>query len=355
MAAVCLAALALSFASLYVIERPFRQYARPMQVNRRLVVTAALAMLAAFAGGLLIVAKHGFPSRIDAVAARFLDAEHEKFLHPYECLSVGQTIVPPSAACRLGRADVEPHTLLWGDSHSLATALALEQVAQRAGSAVLYAAAADCPVGIGFSIDAASGPSFVSDAAYQYCQQYNQQMLQLALSTPGIHAVVLSSRWTNWRMGEPGTRSESPVDIRLRNASGVAPTMAANKAIFVQGFEALVKKLVGAGKTVWIVGPLPEPSVRVPRALFIEHVSFDKTGLDIPVYDFAKRHMAILDVLSDLSQRYPIKLLWPHRVLCNASTCPIVEDGHPMFLDDNHLSKYAAAKTSPMYEAVIAH
>ena len=180
-------------------------------------------------------------------------------------------------------------------------------------------------------------------------------MLQQALGSPAIRSVMLSSRWTNWRIGEPGTRSEAPVDIRLRTTSGVAPSMAANKAIYVQGLDALIKTLVGAGKTVWIVGPLPEPSVRVPRALFIEHVTFDKTNLDIPVDDFAKRHQAIMGVLSDIAQRYPIKMIWPHRILCNASTCPIVEGGHPMFLDDNHLSRYAAAKTSQLYDAVFAN
>ena len=113
MCAICLAAVLVSFASLHFIERPFRLYARPAQVNRLLMATAAAAMLAVFSGGLLVAIKNGFPSRIDAVAARFLDAEHDKFLHPYECLSVDRQLCPLRRPAGSG-APASSRTLCYG-------------------------------------------------------------------------------------------------------------------------------------------------------------------------------------------------------------------------------------------------
>jgi hypothetical protein len=177
-------------------------------------------------------------------------------------------------------------------------------------------------------------------------------MLHLAETDPDITTVVLSSRWTNWRVGEPGSRAEPEVDIRLRDAGGTASSAEANKRIFAKGFEALVRALTTAEKTVWVVGPVPQPSFRVPKALYVEHIGLDQTDLDIPLTEFLRRNEYILALFADMQGKYPVKFIWPHLALCGQIKCPVSELGKPIFFDDNHLSILGAHKTSSLYDEV---
>ena len=350
--AVCLVSLAVSFASLQFIEQPFRHpYRKP--ASRRLVALAVSGMAGVAMLGAAVVLSDGVPSRLSSATVELLSVEQEKVgYYHWECLSLEQTIVRPAQACKLGSPNVEPTVLLWGDSHAVVTEKALEQSALQHGAAFLFAASVDCPIGIGFSIDRAKGPSFVSTPGYQFCAQYNNEMLKLAIERPNIRSVVLSSRWTNWRVGEPGSSAEVPVDLRLRDEHGVAGSPTENKDIFARGFERLVRSLIKAGKVVWIVGPLPEASVRVPKALYVKQLGLDHTDIDVTRSAFLRKNQFILSLFENMAKRYPLNFVWPHSVLCDEQICSVVDNGKPLFFDSNHLSAYGVAKTSALYDAI---
>jgi peptidoglycan/LPS O-acetylase OafA/YrhL len=350
--ALCGLSFLLSLISLQFIERPFRSATESAAMRRRVAVCVC-AMVTVSAGGLAAALSHGFPSRLDSTAARYLDAEKDIDRFHMNCMSVGDRIVPPDRACHLGAANVQPSVLLWGDSHAAVSATALEQAAIRHNAAFLFAASVDCPIGVGFTIEPRTG-SFVSAPAYQYCGEYNRLMLGLAANTPNIKAVVLSARWTNWRVGERGTPAEGPVDIRLRDEMGVAQSIGDNRFIFSRGFESLVKALLALKKTVWIVGPLPEPSVRIPKALYIGHLGLDNTNLEIAAAEFTKKNEFILGLFRAIADKYSVRFIWPNKALCGEDLCPVVEDGMPLFLDDNHLSVYGARKTSRLYDVIFS-
>ena len=304
--------------------------------------------------GLSAVVSHGFPSRLDTTAARFLDAENDVGRHHMNCMSVGARILPPSQACRLGASGVRPHVLLWGDSHAVVTATSLEQAANRHNAAFLFAASVDCPIGIGLTIEPRTG-SFVSTPAYQYCGEYNRLMLQLAANNPDIKSVVLSSRWTNWRVGERGTPAEGAVDIRLKDDSGAAQSLADNKVIFARGFELLVQALVGLKKTVWIEGPLPEPSVRVPKgSLYRASWIGSIRALISRLRHLQRDTSSFSDCSKQSGKNIQCGSFGQIRFLCGETSCPVAENGMPLFLDDNHLSVYGARKTSPLYDVIFS-
>jgi peptidoglycan/LPS O-acetylase OafA/YrhL len=345
---ICLLSIAISFASLRFIERPFRFH--PAERRRYFVGGAIMGTVTAGLCGLAINLNGGIPSRMDQVSIAYLDAERDKERVHTECMSLVDFIVPPSKACKLG-ADVEPTVLLWGDSHSMVTATAMEQAAIKNRSAFLFAADVDCPIGLGFGIDK-KGPQFLSTPAYQYCRQYNADMLAFALASPNIRSVVFSSRWTNWRVGEPGAPSEEDFDIRLYTDAGTARSKIENREIFAAGFERLVKSLVDGGKQVWIVGPVPEPSVRIPKALYVQHLGFNNFDLDIPVARFLKKNEWVIHLFKTTAAKYPIKFLWPHQILCGPEKCPVYENDKPLYFDDNHLSIAGVLKTKPLYDEV---
>ena len=350
-AEVCALSLIAAFLSLQFVERPFRFPARKAIVPR-LVLMTTVAMAILVGAGAYIQFDGGVPSRMDVVSAKYLDAERDKYRHHQECMSLEDRIVRPTDACKLGTVGARPTALLWGDSHAMVTATALERAALKNKAAFLFAASVDCPTGIGFSIDPKIGPAFVATPGYQYCEKYNSGMLKLALDNPDIKSVVLSSRWTNWHVGESGSPAEAEVDIRLRDDIGVAGSLEANKAIFIRGFDRLLNSLISAGKTVWIVGPVPEAPVRVPKALYIKHIGFDTTDIDISTALFWRRNKTVFSIFSDMARKYPVKFIWPQQVLCNDAKCPVSEDGNALYLDDNHLSVFGALKTAPLYDTV---
>jgi len=255
----------------------------------------------------------------------------------------------PARACRLG-ATTTPTALLWGDSHALVAATALEAAARRHNAAFLFAADADCPIGLGFDIDPAVSPGLTGEGHYRRCGAYNQQMLQQALS-PAIRTVVLASRWTNWRIAEPANPAESTVDVRLRTPAGTAPSLAANRAVFEAGFRQLVARLNAAGKRVVIVGPLPEPSFNVPHRAYVSQFGTVAPPPPLTEADYLRRHATILAFFRTLSGQ--ARFIWPEQALCRAGRCPLTTpQGVPLYFDHNHLSVAAAQGISGVFDPV---
>lgn len=341
-------ALAAAFASLRWIETPVRRS------NSAASVFVPLGLLVAALGiGAALAASAGWPQRLPAEARLLADAPGDKFRHPYHCMSVNQTIVAPEQACRLGAPGMEPRVLLWGDSHAMVTATAMNAAARRTNSAFLFAATADCPPGLGFSVSERSEPGLTRMPSYRFCADYNRRMYELAIHDDQIDTVVISARWSNWRIGEPGNRVEAPADIRLEDETGIATSVEGNRAIFERGFLALVRALTGSGKTVYLVGPIPEPPFDVPQSLYVARWGLAEVPEALRVDDFRRRHAVAFQILAEAARIPGAQLIEPHVSLCSPSSCPIADtDGSPTYFDHNHLSVRAARNLSPLFVPV---
>ena len=118
---------------------------------------------------------------MDAVSAKYLAADLDKNRHHRECMSEDQRIILPAQACKLGSPEQPSlNVLLLGDLHAMVTATAMEASARLNGSSFLFAASADCPIGLGFSIDP-KGPAFLSSPSYRFCEKYNTEMFRVAM------------------------------------------------------------------------------------------------------------------------------------------------------------------------------
>ena len=347
-AAAIVATFVLAWSTYRWIETPFRAGAAGFRVGHPVVAGIVAMVVAIGAGGTLVAAK-GWPQRLDTRGAMLVDAAADKDRFHRECLSVGDTVLPVENACRLGVPGVEPSVLLWGDSHAMVTATAMERAARTAGAAFLFSATADCPIGLGFEIDDGTEPALTRSASYEHCDDYNRAMLALALSRPSIRHVVLSARWTNWRIGEPANPAESTVDIRLRGDSGVAGSVAGNAPIFERGFLNLIDELRAAGKQVTIVGPLPEPAFNVPDRLFVERFGVVAPAGAIPYDRYLTRHRRILGFFGGIERAKRATFIWPASVVCRHDACPIETAAGPTFFDHNHLSIDAARRTASLY------
>lgn len=326
--------LALAALTYRYVETPFRTGVH----KRRLAVRAAVGMplLAGFA--LAIVSFAGMSGRMTSLQSRQLAVMDDEVRHPSRCMTVAGEIVQPSEPCRFGE---NPSVLLWGDSHAMVTATSMEA----AKVAFEFAADADCPIGLGLAIDPDHGGALVSQASYRNCGDYNAGMLARALRAD-VKTVVLSSRWTNWRIGETANPAESPVDIRLADAAGAATSIAGNREKFERAFLALVNRLTGAGKAVVIVGPVPEPTFNVPHRLFVSGFGFAPAP---SAADYVERHRVILAFFKRLEGVEGVSFIWPANALCRLGTCPTVANDIPLYFDHNHLTVDAAQSLAPLY------
>jgi hypothetical protein len=311
------------------------------------IAWAGVVLIAAC--GLAIMLTGGAPWRMSLHDRMVLSVAGDQQKHHHECMTIDDVWVDPARACTLGQAGATPETLLWGDSHAMVTATAMETAARARHAAFLFAADADCPIGLGFDIDPAFAPAVTAEGHYRRCADYNRAMLDVALQ-PRIRTVVLSSRWTNWRLGEPANPAEGEVDIRLRTSTGTATSKAANRAIFERGFASLIDTLSQAGKRVVIVGPLPEPRFDVPHRTYINRFGLAEPVLPLTMADYARRHAVILRYFASMTQN--AQFIWPSDALCHHGICPVLKAGVPLYFDQDHLSVAAAQSTAPLYESV---
>ena len=339
---VCVGSLLAALVTLTLVEDPVRR-----SRSKNAVILPLAAMTGLGLVGAAIAASYGLPERIPARSLALAAVQNDKEVHHNECMSVDATIVPPSRACLLGDREEPPHVLLWGDSHAMVTATSMEAAAKREKASFLFDATADCPPGIGFEISPEFLVTMTRTPSYRYCGQYNRDMLALALS-PGVRTVVISSRWTNWRIDEPLVDGEEAPDIRLER-NGRPADKGENKAVFERGFAGLVEKLTNAGKRVVIVGPLPEPRNDVPKLLYVQRFGLASPPAPLSRAEYERRHARIIFYFQELAAKYPITFVQPADVLCAGGTCPIVDRGGPRFFDDNHLTVRVARDLWPLY------
>jgi peptidoglycan/LPS O-acetylase OafA/YrhL len=342
---VCAGSLLAALFTLKLLEDPVRRSRKKRAVALPLVAMGALG-----AAGAAVSVSNGLPQRISAASLAIAAAQNDRTVHHEECMSVDTTIVPPSNACLLGDRNEPPHVLLWGDSHAMVTATSMEAAAMKQRASFLFAATADCPPGLGFEISAQFVPSLTTTPSYRYCGQYNREMLEAALAS-NIHAVVISSRWTNWRIDEPANPVEKPVDIRLEMDGRPAPR-GSNHLVFERGFAELLEQLTAASKKVVIVGPVPEPQFDVPDLLYVQRFGLAPKANPVSRFDYERRHTRILAYFRDLRKRFPVTFIEPAEALCAGTSCAIRDRYGPRYFDHNHLTVRTARTLAPLYEPI---
>ena len=333
--------LAASALSLVLAALTYRYVETPFRTGRnrrRLTMQAALGMPLLAALSTLIIISDGMPSRLSPMQQRRVAVMDDEVRHPSHCMTLDAGFVDPARPCKFGQ---HPSVLLWGDSHAMVTASSLSA----AGVSFLFAANADCPTGLGLSIDASHAGVLADQPSYRRCGEYNAKMLLRALQ-PDVKIVVLSSRWTNWRIGEPPNKTETNVDLRLVDANGPANSTLGNLQKFEVAFLALLDRLTSAGKEVVIVGPLPEPTYNVPHRLFVHNFGF-ASAPDPAEYE--GRHRVALSFLKRTEKNKNVSVIWPASMLCHSGVCPTAADGVPLYFDHNHLTVDAARSLAPLY------
>ena len=331
------ASIALAVFSYRFVEQPFRK--RRLLGEQKPLLTASLASLVAVSiVGAVLYGAGGFPARVPVDAARFEAATIDSNPVRDDCINT----FPADGLCVVGsgidgyvRNDSGADILLWGDSHADALVPAFAQAADQSDKRVALATHDGCApvVRLLNAVWPARSP----------CERFNESVLDMLRSSDRYPTIVLSARWA---LLAEGTRfgEERGKDVTLQWPDPLVPVAATprgNPALLEAALVQTVNAIEETGRKVVLIGPTPEAGFDVPLRL----AQAQRNGMAYPggpdAAQVTQRNSSALAILRRASAatgaRY-IDLLGP---LCPRG-CPILIDGVPIYVDDDHLSKTAA-------------
>ncbi|MGE8943742.1 acyltransferase family protein [Leptospira interrogans] len=304
-------AFVLSVVTYYCIEQPVRQ--RKVFATRRQVFSGGgVALVSCLAVTIGIVATRGFPIRLAPNVAEFARLIPAKYATASQCLKESS-----NGTCAIGDTnDVPPSFMLWGDSHARMLSKAIEEAATHRGLA-------------GF-VNTHSGCMPLRDLAevqpgrFRWCFAASDEARKL-VGVGSLEHTILAGRW----IGFIAKRKSNTEHVRL------GPLVAQD---FGRELRETVEMLREGGRAVTIVGPVPELRFNLPMAITRAMMRGEVEDFSIPRRVFDAEQAPILEALSALDAMPRVRVLYPHLVLCNEVRCRTVEDGLPLYVDDDHLS-----------------
>ena len=340
---ILFAVLLLAAASWHFVESPFRDRRR-FQPQPRLFGMAGAASAVVIAGAAILALADGLPARSVASGMNDIVAADPGWQHWKNCEELGEENNEAPELCGIG-GDGEPTFLLWGDSHALALASGINLSAIDANAAGLTALRTGCQPLLG-----------IERPGRQTCAAFNDAVVRRLEAEPGIRTVILAARWT---MAADGRRygNEPGRDVTLADVIAPGDAAVTNAELFERGLERTLDTLQQLGKTVVLIGQIPEIGYDVPSTNYSARL----TGRDVsemiaPDIDaFEARAGEVRRVLDAQSRRRSLRYVDPARRLCNAERCAVVVDGVPLYRDDNHLSLrgnvYLQSLLAPIFAA----
>ncbi len=306
------ASFVLAAATWWLIERPFRR--RTVLTRKRVfALSGAGGLLVATLAGVVLVAD-GLPGRMPAEAAVILaDTDIDR----RGCM--GQRI---GDLCEVG-ADVPPTVLVWGDSHANSALPAFHAALAESGVRAVVAVHPGCPPLL--DVEQRLNPT---------CNVFRAGVEAEILAHPEWDTIVLGARWPYWATNAV----DGPRPLMGLEQDAAAP---ANAGAFDHGLRAAVDWLVGLGRRVVILGPVPAPGWDVPEQM-IAQIRWDKP---LPPVATMASHAALSATVSSifaaLEGSAGVTIVPLADLFCTPQ-CAFALDGRPLYTDDNHVSRLGA-------------
>jgi peptidoglycan/LPS O-acetylase OafA/YrhL len=327
------ASFGLAILSWRYVELPFR--GRASRISRKsLFVMAGSAVAAALLAGTALRAADGLPQRFDAATRTILAEADDREQPGPHCFDRSAAQVAKTGLCKIGAPNVQPSFVLWGDSHADAMLPAVAQAALRQGKAGLLAAHGHCVPLIGVNF-----PD-------RKCRPFNDAVARIALGK-GIDTVLLDAIWA------PAS-GETPLDLgrdgQVADPAKLAAKRDRKRAAFASGLADTVKTLRAAGKTVIIIGPVPEFRHSVPTDLAKMRVWGGHWEIAPTRAMFLAREAYVFSVFDALAKSSQVKVVRPDSILCPDVRCVVMLNGRPLYRDTSHLSVVGARLLTPLFD-----
>jgi peptidoglycan/LPS O-acetylase OafA/YrhL len=329
--------LALVAASIVLAAVTYRWVEQPARTSRiiltpRRVFTAGLSsagFVAAVAG--IVVATHGWPGRLPSAAAAIEATSGKPTERDSHCAAVlkGRREV----ACRIGDRAGPAQVLIWGDSHAEALERQFDQIGRELGVSILMVLGSGCPPIL---------DSGARDGLGKMKCRKNPGKVTEIIEQGTVRHVILVARWGSYT----GRPTNEVVDGRT-GSGGTSDVSVETERAFKESFARTLAHFRGADLRVTLVGPVPELPVHLPSAMTKALMRGREFRLDYDYAKFSKRQAMILGVLARSEAQPGIDVIYPHRIICPLGKCRFVDNGLPIYRDDDHLGRLGGDLIKP--------
>jgi peptidoglycan/LPS O-acetylase OafA/YrhL len=298
-------ALGLSIVSWHLVEQPFRARANR---DKPIFVMAGAAMAGALALAAAPSLTNGFPDRFSTEALRLFrygdDFNHRR----PQCHGLADNNIAYADNCVFGPLGNRTVVAVWGDSHGVELAVALEEVIGT-GFSTMEVTSSACPPALDFNTK--ESPK---------CAAHNKDTLVGLSQDERIDVVILVAKYGHYV------------------APGLWPA-------FQRGFEEAISALVSSGKRVIVVYPVPVYARPVPETLGMMVARGQRPeSYQLSVSKYREANAVAIAELNSLTAKYRLQSIATEDVFCSRSECTPYEGGDVLYWDDNHLSVSGAKK-----------
>lgn len=323
--ALVVTAFAIAELSYRFIEQPFRQR-RADVPSKATFVTGAAASGALAGAAALVVASDGLPSRLPP-AARALAEQIDEIDKTRSWQLCREAFAKDHQPCRIGAPNVAPRLIVWGDSHAGIFLSVIDEGLRQSGRAAIAIVRGGCPA----LLELEEMPQLTK----RKCAAQTKAFLS-ALEMPGLETVLLATRWGNYTAQ------------LLPNAEKGADEHFAQRLLnTVAGIQSKVRRVV-------IVGPVPETGYHLPAAMIRAAMAGQTLIPVLPLAQFLTRQRHVLEALQQLEAVDGVRVLYPHREICDAAQCSLTQNGLPLYRDDNHLNALGRARLSRLIQTAVS-
>lgn len=102
-------------------------------------------------------------------------------------------------------------------------------------------------------------------------------------------------------------------------------------------------------RQVYLLRPIPEMDVNVPRAMARRHLLKQSGEISISRQAYDRRHAEVWQAQDKAAAECTVGLLDPTPYLCDNDRCYGSENGRPLYYDEDHLSEYGNKKLVPLF------
>ena len=323
----------LSVFSWRYIETPFRNKVRFTQAT---IFKYAAVSLAMFMGiGLVGYYYKGFDSRFSTTSYEdSMEQSKADKAERVKCQALGEDYLKPTQACK------SFNNITWasfGDSQSIEPAFALSKRLKANNQGLVHLSFNGCQ------------PALLFDVKEPGCSAWIKESVDYLVLDKEIKNVLLVFRFSQHLYGSqlasyPNTPDNNPADYFINILQPISAKEA--REIYWKSFEAIVKRLLQSGKSVYIMYPIPELPIDIHKAVAPFTIFSNDTVLDLnksSSVDYYKvRNEFILSKLDSLKYDNKLHAIKPLEIFCDDKYCPAVIDGRSLYYDDNHLSASGA-------------
>lgn len=294
------------------VEAPFRR----MNVHGQLPPSlkfffgTALVVMIGIAFSLALKIDDGWKNRFNEEVLAYDDARRP-FI-PFEKCD-GRSPSIEDTKCALGAMKTNSRNLLWGDSHALAWAPAIDQIAKAQGSKVELALHSACPPLIG-----------VKNPISFNCYRFNNSVLDYIKSTK-IDTVFLVASWLSYSIpkGQYSTFDEY-------GAYG-------NEVVFAPAINRTIDFLSDHVRRIILIGPTPGAPDDIPfRLAMVQYRKINRPE-EIPAQEFREKSAYFWEAVKPSVSR--VSIVDPAKWFCFESRCKYSDsDFGLLYRDGGHLS-----------------